>query len=170
MGLDIQIVVNNIDEVFDSEYISNFEENRKLTSLSRDFCNFMCRRDSYDHKAELDQIGEIANLNIQPLYDMNQNSLEDLEQDSFPFKDNIDIVLFTIQGIKRKLEAIPDIYSRLIPTHFDTLNNEYYFSKFNEDLGDGYIGNNFGQDIRNFERLLLLAKSKGTTTVGFYYG
>lgn len=169
MGLDIQIAVDNHNEVFDSEYISNFSENRKQTSLSREFCNFMCRQAVIDHKPELDQIGEITKLNIQPLYDMNQNVLEDLEQDSAVFKNNIDIVLRTIQDLKNKLQTISDLNSLLTPTNFDTLNNASYFSQFMEDLGDGYIDNNFGQDIRNFERFLLLAKSKGTKTVGFHY-
>lgn len=169
MGLDIQIAVDNHEDVFDSNFVSNFDENSKQISLSREFCNFMCRINVVDHKPELDQIGDITSVNIHPLYDMNQNALYNLDQNTALFKNNLDVVLQTIQNLKKKLETVEDINSLLIPTDCDTLNNSTYFSKFNEDLGDGYINNNFGQDIRNFERFLILAKSKGTKTVGFHY-
>jgi hypothetical protein len=48
--------------------------------------------------------------------------------------------------------------------------NEDYFSEFQIDKGDGYIGNNFGRDLRNFKKFLEYAKEKGTTTVWFDYG
>lgn len=45
-----------------------------------------------------------------------------------------------------------------------------YFSNFTLDTGDGYIGNNLGQDLRNFRNFLLYAKSKGSQTVWVEYG
>jgi hypothetical protein len=45
-----------------------------------------------------------------------------------------------------------------------------YFADFTQDVGEGYIGNNLGQDLRNFQRFLHYAKSQGSTTVYFSYG
>jgi len=169
MGLDVQIIVNNHQEVFDIEYIKEYDQNRKLHSLSRTFCNLMCRRDMVNHDSELDQISEFTGVEVQPLFDMNFNTLEDLENNKALFKDNLEIILSTIQRLITELEKTPDLVSLLIETDFDSLNNSYYFSRFNEDLGDGYIGNNFGQDLRNFERFLRYTKAKGTKTIGFHY-
>jgi hypothetical protein len=48
--------------------------------------------------------------------------------------------------------------------------NSFYFSDFKIDKGDSYMGNNFGQDLRNFKRFLEFAKENGRTTVWFQYG
>jgi hypothetical protein len=58
----------------------------------------------------------------------------------------------------------------LAPTDYDVLDNNNYFSNFNTDKGDGYIGNNFGRDLRNFKQYLEFAREKGATTVFFAYG
>ena len=69
-----------------------------------------------------------------------------------------------------KLSTVNNLPSLLLPTDFDSLGSEEYFSSFNIDKGEGYIGNNFGQDLRNFKRFLEFAKERGTTTVWFNYG
>jgi len=42
--------------------------------------------------------------------------------------------------------------------------------KYFIDKGDGYLNNNFGQDLRNFKRFVEFAKKRGATTVYFRYG
>ena len=69
-----------------------------------------------------------------------------------------------------KLGVINNLPALLLKTEFDVLNNEIYFSNFNDDPGDGYIGNNFGQDLRNFKRFILYARENGAKTVWFSYG
>ena len=63
----------------------------------------------------------------------------------------------------------------MAPTLLQLLDSQWhtegeYFSDFLLDKGDGYINNNFGQDLRNFRRFLEHAKRHGSTTVFFQYG
>ena len=59
MGLDIHLIVNNHEEIA----LEYFKDSH-IYSLSREFCNLICRPDVIEHKPELDQIGEITNINI----------------------------------------------------------------------------------------------------------
>lgn len=183
MGLDIIIDANNYKELDSNGH-----------TLSRTFCNFMSRRDQdLDHEPELDQIGEITGIDISPIYEMNsypaegdgyleyrlesadseeerQRILKEVEDDKAKLKGNIDKVLRTITDLIEKLNSITNLPSLLLPTEEDLLDNEDYFSEFQIDKGNGYIGNNFGRDLRNFKKFLEYAKEKGTTTVWFDYG
>jgi len=192
MGLDIHIGANNYKELHNEEYLKNWDENFKMHSLSREFCNFICRINVVEHEPELNQIGKITNVDIEPIYEMEnypeeeyiqfrlesnaeneqerQKILDDAESEKAKIEGNIDRVLFTIKSLIDKLEKVEKLYEKLIKTDQDSLDSEYYFSDFNIDKGDGYIRNNFGQDLRNFRRFLEYGKSNGTTTVWFNYG
>ena len=65
MGIDITL----ISEVKDIKYNP---ENFKKHSLSRDFCNFIGRRHVVNHRPELDQIGDITNIDISCIYKMEE--------------------------------------------------------------------------------------------------
>ncbi len=93
-----------------------------------------------------------------------------IELDKALLAENIDLVLFTVNSLIEKLRNIDNLHSLLSDNGTDTLNNQYYFSAFNVDPGNRYIGNNFGQDLRNFRRFLEYAKSKGSMGVHFLYG
>ena len=191
MGLDINIGVNNDDIVFSEDYYNEENGNYEKHSLSREFCNFMNRQHVVEHEAELDQIGKIIGIDISSLYEMEsypeeegieffletaeseeerQRIIAEAEKDKEKLNGNIDKVLFTINSIIEKLNHIENLPKLLIETDFDTLNNAVYFSDFKIDKGQGYIDNNFGQDLRNFKRFLEYAKEKGTETVWFNYG
>ncbi|WP_460219349.1 hypothetical protein [Psychroserpens sp. MEBiC05023] len=187
MGLDINLSVNNNSEVITSEYF----ENSKLYSLSREFCNLMCRPGVIEHKPELDQIGEITNINISHLYKMTEYPSEEEEIDMIEFarndeererlksdfekrkqelNGNINQVKILVENLVNSLKNLDNLYERLIKTDFDSMNSEYYFSDFNKDKGDGYIRNNFGQDLRNFKRFIDYAIERNSKTVWFEYG
>lgn len=190
MGLDIYIEADN-DEVFQSdEYLDEKNDYFNKHSLSRTFCNFMCRKNVISHEPELDQIGRITGVDISPIYEMEsypeemglaffleraeseeekQKILKNAEDDKTKLQGNITRVLKTVTELIEKLNSIDNLPSLLLQTNFDSLGNEEYFSAFKEDNGEGYIFNNFGQDLRNFKRFLEFAKSKGTTTVWFNY-
>jgi len=191
MGLDISVSVNNDETVFSDDYHNEENNYFEKHSLSREFCNFISRQHVVDHKAELDQIGEITNVDISPLYEMedypDEEELEDElenEEDEDEIQHlllkaaeqknklngNIDKVLSTVNQLIEKLNHIDNLQNLLIKADFDTLNNALYFSDFTLDNGKGYIDNNFGQDLRNFKRFLEFAKQKGTETVWFTYG
>lgn len=191
MGLDISIGVDNEEIVFSDEYYHEENGYFEKHSLSREFCNFMSRRHVVEHESELDQIGKITNVDISPLYQMEnypdeeslefyldtaeseeekQDILKNAEDDKAKLEGNINKVLLTLTELINKLSVIDNLPNLLLPTDFDSLGNEDYFSSFNIDKGEGYIGNNFGQDLRNFKRFLEFAKGKGTTTVWFNYG
>ncbi|NRB61016.1 MAG: hypothetical protein HRU50_13885 [Winogradskyella sp.] len=187
MGLDISLRVNNDSEVITPEYF----ENDKLYSLSREFCNLMCRPGVVEHTPEFDQIGVITNIDISHLYKMTEYPSEEEEIDMIEFAENeeekerlkadfkkrkqdlngnINQVKILVEKLINSLEKIDNLYERLIKTDFDSMNSEYYFSDFNKDKGEGYIRNNFGQDLRNFKRFIDYAIDRNSETIWFEYG
>ncbi|MBW4888258.1 hypothetical protein KXQ82_00960 [Mucilaginibacter sp. HMF5004] len=187
MGLDIHLGTNNPDLWLEDGHDYFFEN-----SLSRTFCNLMCRRDVvFDEEPELDQIGTITGIDISILYEMNnypnvdamdyflssanneqerQDILKKAAADKAKLDKNIDEVSAFIDILIEKVSKIDNLPSLFAPTAFETINREVYFSDFEKDTGDDYIGNNFGQDLRNFKAFLIFAKSKGATGVHFNYG
>ena len=191
MGLDINISADNYEELHSDDYYDEKNDYFNKHSLSRTFCNFMCRQNVISHEPELDQIGKITGVDISPIYEMEsypeeeglefhldtadseeekQNILRKAEEDKAKLQGNLDKVLKTITELIEKLSSVDNLPGLLLPTDCDSLGNEEYFSSFNVDKGEGYIGNNFGQDLRNFRRFLEFAKERGTKTVWFNYG
>jgi len=181
MGLDIylQTEIELDTESFDTH------------SLSREFCNLMCRKDLVAHEPELDQIGKLVDVDISCLYIMATYPDDEYVEESLAFAEsktekekiladaetakkaitgNIDTVLQTLNALLEKLSEIDNIPSLLQPMDFDTLNSNYYFSDFTKDKGKGYIDNNFGHDLRNFKRFVEDAKKNGNETIWFTYG
>ncbi|UOQ71971.1 hypothetical protein [Hymenobacter cellulosilyticus] len=187
MGLDIGVSTDKDEELYSDDEHDYFNEH----SLSRTFCQLMGRSNVVEHETELDQISRITGVDIAPLYDMNNypheeyldfrvavaeseeertKILTEAQADKERLTGNVDTVKQMLLHLIGKLETIPNLPALLLPTDFDSLGNEAYFSDFKVDKGQGYIGNNFGQDLRNFSRHLDYAKSKGVTTVWFNYG
>lgn len=181
MGLDIHIMTEVEFDTSDTIHTH---------SLSSEFCNFMCRKDVVAHEAELNQIGEITGIDISCFYSMEsypdeeyledalefaeneaekKNILAQAEKDKEAITGNVTIVLQTLNQLLEKLGKIDNLTSLLLPTDFDTLNSKYYFSDFTTDKGEGYINNNFGQDLRNFKRFVEDAIAHGNKTVWFIY-
>jgi hypothetical protein len=191
MGLDISIQVDNPDDIYTNDYYNEEENNYfNLHSLSRTFCNFMCRRHVAEHEAELDQISRITGIDVTPIYDLDNypddenleyelemaeseternEILKQAEIEKSKLTGNIDAVLKTVTTLIEKLNPVSNLPQLLLTTDLDTLNNTVYFSDFTKDMGQGYIDNNFGQDLRNFKRYLEFVKEKGTKTVWFSY-
>ena len=183
MALDI-----NLETEIESEkeiYI-NFYKHR----LSRAFSDLMRRKDLIEHEPELDQIGKITGVDISCLYNMETYPDEDeveahsshaqnesqhhaikekVKSDKASIAGNLEEVLSTLNQLISKLSTIENLPSLLIPTDFDCLNSEYYFSDFNIDRGNGYMHNNFGLDLRNFKRFVENAKLNNNQTVWFRY-
>jgi hypothetical protein len=191
MGLDIHIGADNYEELHSADYYDEKNDYFHKHSLSRTFCNFMCRQNVISHEPELEQIGRITGVDISSITEMEsypveegleffletaeneeerQKILKNAEDDKAKLNGNIDTVLKTVTELIKKLSSVDNLPCLLLPTDFDSLGNEEYFSTFNIDKGEGYIGNNFGQDLRNFKRFLEFAKERGTTTVWFNYG
>jgi len=191
MGLDIFVITDNYEEIRNSDYYSMSKDYRDQHKLSRTFCNLMCRQNVVDGEPELEQIGRITGVNISALYDMEkywsdetidfalesaqtdverQEILNEAETNRSSLKNNIDLILRTIGALVEKLSMIDNLDKKLDDSGFDSLDYSFYFTEFNVDKGKGYIGNNFGQDLRNFKRFLEFAKSRGATTVWFTYG
>jgi hypothetical protein len=190
MGLDIHIITDNAEELFSPGYFDQKNDYQNKHNLSRTFCNFMCRKNVIEHEPELEQIGRITGVDITPLLEMedypdeetvgfllHDAETEDEEQkvmakvaaDREKLQGNIDKVSMTINKLIDKLDHVDDLAALLLPTDFYSL-EENYFTDFKTDKGKGYIGNNFGQDLRNFARFLEYAKNNGAKTVWFQYG
>ena len=70
MGVDITLCAENQENLFPKDYnrliYSDFKH-----ALSRFFCHFMLRQETLESgEPELDQVGRITSVDIQPLYDM----------------------------------------------------------------------------------------------------
>lgn len=191
MGLDIQLSTDNDEQIYTSDYFSDSADFFHTHNLSRTFCNFMCRPNVIDGEPELEQIGRITNIDISPIKDMEkywseesvehqlsfagteaerQEILQRIGRDRSSVENNIDKVHKTISELISELSGINNLTTLLSDNGWDSLDNETYFADFKMDKGDGYIGNNFGQDLRNFRRFVEYAKNKGATTVYFTYG
>jgi hypothetical protein len=191
MGLDIHISTDNDKEVYAIEFFKNEKDFRYKMSLSREFCNLMCRQYATSGIPEFNQISNITEVDISPILDMekywDEQSAEHkisfaeteeekieitkkIQADRDSLQGNIDRVDACITTLLDKLSAFDDMHKKLIVYGNDTIGINYYFSDFNNDKGDGYIGNNFGQDLRNFKRFLAYASLKGASTVYFNYG
>jgi len=193
MGLDILVCFDNNDEIYSNDYHNEKFDHFNKHSLSRTFCNLMCRKDVVSGEPELDQISKITLVDISPIYKMETYGSDNGEELEFflemaeteeqresiikqsqaskdKLKGNIDTVLAIVTNLIDKLSKINDLPKMLTDNGYDTLENEIYFADFNKDKGQGYISNNFGQDLRNFKRFLEYAKAKGSTTTYFNYG
>ena len=187
MGLDIRLRTD-----VKMLYSSDLEEYQYLFErgdhhLSRTFCNFMCRKNVV-YTPELNQIGKLLNLDISPLYKMEEfdeylEFLEfiELEEERKQVIDknnaarekiegNIDIIIKLVSQIINGLSKFDDLVDKLWDNDYDTLDNPIYFSEFKKEREKGYNNNNFGQDLRSFEQFLLFAKNQGAKTVWFSYG
>lgn len=186
MGLDVRLMMDNHDEIFTPEY---FDE-KHPHSLSRKFCNLLNRRNVVEHEPELDQIAKLLKLDISLLYKMTEypapEELEmmdymeeeaeiemfksNIEKRKQKVRNNIEDVNQLIEKMISSLSATENLYDQLIKTDFDTMNSEYYFSDFNVDKGEGYIHNNFGQDLRNMKRFIEFSMKRGSKSIWFEFG
>lgn len=184
MGLDISLCTTNPEALYQEEH-DYFNEH----SLSRTFCHLMFRQHNVegDEEPELDQLGRLVDVDIDSLYAMEtypegvelewrlesarseqerQVVLNQAELAKAYLEGNLVAVLGTVEALLSRLATIPDLPQRLT----STWGHDSYFADFTQDVGQGYIGNNLGQDLRNFQRFLHYAKSQGSTTVYFSYG
>ena len=169
------------------------KEPRQRFNLSRTFYYFMCRQHVSEGTPELDQLGELTGVDIQPLYRMEtypdemslewaleqaeseekrQQDLQEAEAAKAVLTSNADRVLAMLEALMTKLATIDNLPSLLDHGWRDTLNSSRYFADFLREAGEGeidYLGNNFGQDLRVIKRFLEFAKSHGSTTVYFEY-
>lgn len=190
MGLDIHIGTDNYKEVYSPVYFLD-DAFRKKRKLSRTFCNFMARRHMVQAPAELDQLGKLVNVDISPIYQMEEyvdeeymsellfdiedagkkeTLLEKMHLKNELIKGNIDRVLKTVEALINQLSHTDDLEKKLTTHGYDTLGNDVYFSNFNDEQSENDFTDHFGEDMRNFKRFLEYAKSKGTTTIYFNYG
>jgi len=191
MGLDIHLITDNSEEISRLQNANNHVDYFNQHSLSRTFCNLISRRNVIEEEPELDQIGRLTDTNISVLYDMEQIwsveyidyrlSIAETENDKQTvfeqiaaskekLNGNINLILETLEALIKKLSHFSNLADKLDSYGEDTLGYDYYFTDFNLDKGEGYIGNNFGQDLRNFRKFLEYAKTNGARTVWFNYG
>ncbi len=191
MGLDIHIATDRDREVYSIDFYKNEKDFRYKMSLSRDFCNLMCRQHVATGTPEFKQIAKLTGVDIAPIFEMEKYLDEEgaelliecgeteearlrisnrIQADRDSLKGNIDKVYNCVTKLVDRLSIFENLDKKIVAHGDDTIGIDYYFSDFNSDKGDGYIKNNFGQDLRNFKRFLEYAKSKEATTVYFNYG
>lgn len=184
MGLDINLFTDNYDELSELE---QFEELEDQFQLSREFCNLMCRKNVIENGVpELEQISKITGCDITFMYNMenytpdweleelaefeDDETIEDIKMSNSKIENNINEVHSKLKMLIEKLNDIDNLPSLLDKTDNDTIGIKQYFSDFNKDNGDGYIDNNFGQDLRNFLKFVEYSKSHSAKTIFFEYG
>jgi hypothetical protein len=189
MGLDISISTDKSDDFINENYFNEEHNFFNLHSLSREFCTVMCRKHLVDNP-EMDQIGKIAQVDVEPIYQMDyypneeelgyqleyaeteeerNDILRNAEEAKSKINGNLKTVLETVHQLIEKLGKTEKLEALVHDNDDDTIQHKYYFSEFNKDLGDGYIRNNFGRDLRNFQRFVFYAQEKGAETVWFEY-
>lgn len=184
MGLDLDLRSDKEDQIKTDEYLDKYFYEH---SLSTTFGNMLDRENFIDGEPELHQIGRITLVDISPIFQMANYINDELDyvldgteneeerrrilytksQPKGNLKGNLDKVLLTINELIDKISKMDNLPSLLDDCGHDTLNYETYFTDFTMDKGDGYIGNNFGQDLRNLKRAVEYAKANGATTVYF---
>ena len=182
MGLDIFINTDNDDALRTPEYFGNEDHFRNSHRVSRSFCDLMCRQNVISGEPELDQVGRIAGVDIEPLYEMERYISQDDAELMIEFSGqtvgevsrnemtNISKVITTVSTLIEKLSVIENLPDLLNDNGYDTLGHKEYFGNFNAANNGSYINNNFGQDLRNMNRFLEYAKGKGVGSVYFTYG
>ncbi len=182
MGLDIFIHTDSDDTLRAHEYFDDKDYFRNSHWVSRSFCIFMCRQNVIDGEPELDQVGKITGVDIEPLYEMERYISQDdaeliaelsgqtVDKVSQNEMTNVSKVITTVSMLIEKLSVIDNLPDLLNDNGYDTLGYKEYFGNFNAANNGSYVNNNFGQDLRNMNRFLEYAKSKGAGSVYFSYG
>lgn len=184
MGLDINVLTDNYDEISELE---EFEAIDDTCNLSREFCNLICRKSVIESGIpELDQIASITNCDISFLYKMeeyisewqleelmeyeDEETVESYKKANSEIENNIDAVISDLKCLHEKLFQLENLEEKIAQTEYDTIGINYYFSDFKTDKGNGYIGNNFGRDLRNLLRFAEFAKFHSAKTIFFEFG
>lgn len=184
MGLDISLFTDNFEEISELEAFEAIEEQ---CNLSREFCNLMTRRSVIESGIpELDQIANFTGCDINFLYSMenytseweleeieeyeDEETIEAMKKTNAEIENNIDYVIAKMKALISALNKLENFENRFNKTDFDTIGINEYFADFNLDKGDGYIGNNFGRDLRNILRFAEYAKAHSSKTIFFQYG
>lgn len=184
MGLDIALT--------SAQRVLPSDENQKDEKLSRNFCNLLLRQYDDGRKAqrELEQLGKILKLDLSPLFEMTEYPNEDHESfllrnakneeerdriivDSLRRKkncsNNTQKVSFLVNEMIKRLSSTENLLE-LFNSRYPHILPDEYFCDFNQDKGDGYIGNNLGRDLRNLRAMLAYAQLMGIEGVHFEFG
>ncbi|MDW3652817.1 MAG: hypothetical protein R8P61_37405 [Bacteroidia bacterium] len=161
------------------------------SSLSSSFCRLLTDSWNIQHEElHLIQIGKIYSIDTSIFFSLMESPEEDYEYrlpyakseqerqlilNEIKMKEeklahNFPKVRETLLSLIEKLQDIPNLPQLLKESPNEQSALASYFADFNSNPGDGYIGNNFGQDLRSFKKYLELAASYGATRVWFSFG
>ena len=97
-------------------------------------------------ESEFDQLGRITGIDVEPLYEMG----------AYPQEANL---LYALDRAETEQEKQATLQEAEAIKYHEVLLRLY------ARYWHGYIGNNLGQDLRNFRNFLLYAKGKRNQTV-----
>lgn len=184
MGLDINVFSDNYDEISELEAFEAIEDK---VNLSREFCYLIGRKNVIESGIpELEQIAQLTNCDLSFLEKMENYMpeweladlaeyeekpvIDTIKKTNLEAENNIDEVITGLKQLIDTLNGIENLEKNIHETDYDTIGIPYYFSDFKTNKGDGYIGNNFGQDLRNLLRFAEFAKSHAAKTLFFEFG
>ncbi|QHT68870.1 hypothetical protein GXP67_20560 [Rhodocytophaga rosea] len=190
MGLDIRVVADIPSDLFyTDEY---FDKHLKEFSLSRTFCNLYFTYQNYLDNSEFIQISKIIGVDFTPLLKMasypspeyieamleieakteeeKTQLLKNFEREKLESKQSIADIKVLLRQLHQKLERIENLQDLIKYNEYHKERFYRYFEDFVIDVGDGYIGNNFGQDVRNFIKILEYSEKQGAQNVYFDFG
>jgi len=158
MGLDIRVGVDNEEQVFTGEYVNS--ELSSEHALSRSFCYLICEADAVgdDEDLLLEQLEKVSGVDL--------GIFAAMEVSPTPIHE----VLTTLGSLIESLTKVGDLPATFAERDESPIDIASYFGDFSINKGDGYIGNNFGHDLRNLKRFLEYARSRGSQMVEFQYG
>ncbi|ASS49110.1 MAG: hypothetical protein A3D31_04730 [Candidatus Fluviicola riflensis] len=181
----IAICAFNSAEMNDEELIKDDLQLFVKWELSNMFCDLMLRRDLVFEMAELDQIGQITGINVEPLYDMTfywdktaeaehlsycatesdkAKQLAIIQTSNEKLIHNIDRVHETVISLENALNAIENLEEQIVDSNDGFFNDLRYFAKTN----DGYSDTIYS-DIKKMSEFLVFVKSLDGDTTYFKF-
>lgn len=153
--------------------------------LSDMFSDLILRRELVHELAELDQIGKIIDLSVDPIYAMSfywdkaaeakalsiLNSEADrankramIQTNNESLINNLDLVFQTVTLMEERLGVIDNLEEQIVQSYDGFFDDYRYFMKSSK--GDE---NNFFADIKKMKEFLVFAKSLGADTSYFKF-
>lgn len=181
----ISICAFNSIEMEDEELVKDELNLFVKWELSDTFQDLILRRELVYELAELDQIGKLIDVNVEPIYAMSfywdkaaeaeslsvftneadkAKQLAIIQTNNEGLINNLDMVSQTIDLMEDKLEAIDKLEEQLVQSNDGFFDNHTYFMKSGKEYE-----NNFFADIEKVKAFLAFAKSLGADTCYFKF-
>jgi hypothetical protein len=184
-AMAISICAFNSVEMSDEELVKDGLNLFVDWDLSDMFRDLTLRRELVRELAELDQIGKIVNVDVDPIYAMSvywdkaaeeehlsyfntederTKQLKIIQANNENLINNVDLVYKTIVALESKISSIDNLDKLLVDSNDDFFKSNTYFCKAKDDFSDCFY-----TDIKKIREFLEFVKPLGGDTAYFKY-